>query len=160
MCSPCLCGEFLFFTRDVPVSRVLSPREGVTVISLGRRFPDASCSLPGTRAMRAASRARLPCGARRFAPSSPIWPCSGWGFQCPGRRRPGGGLLPRLFTLTAAGRPAEAVCFLLHFPWPLSRPPGVTRHPALRSPDFPPTLHACATVRPVPHISHRKIQKK
>lgn len=29
-----------------------------------------------------------------------------------------------------------------------TRPPGVTRHPALRSPDFPRTM--CATVQPVP----------
>src|SRR6056297_2469683 len=31
-----------------------------------------------------------------------------------------------------------------------SRPPGVTWHPALRSPDFPPRRNAAAAVRPTP----------
>jgi len=28
-----------------------------------------------------------------------VWPCSGWGLPCPRRRRRGGELLPRHFTL-------------------------------------------------------------
>ncbi len=49
-----------------------------------------------------------------------------------GRPSPGG-LLHHLFTLT---RRSLAVSFLLHSLWRLA-PPGVTRHRALRSPDFP-----------------------
>jgi hypothetical protein len=53
--------------------------------------------------------------------------------------RSAGELLPRRFTLTEAGRrPASAVCFLWHFPYPTNRAVGVTHHRALRSPDFPP----------------------
>ncbi len=54
--------------------------------------------------------------------------------------RSAGELLPRRFTLTEAGRrPASAVCFLWHFPYPKNRAVGVTHHRALRSPDFPPS---------------------
>ena len=35
--------------------------------------------------------------------------------------RPAGELLPRRFTLTARAEAREAVCFLLHFPWPHGR---------------------------------------
>src|SRR5208283_2791079 len=35
--------------------------------------------------------------------------------------RPAGELLPRRFTLTARAEAHEAVCFLLHFPWPRGR---------------------------------------
>ena len=51
--------------------------------------------------------------------------------------RPAGELLPHRFTLTAPGGAGEAVCFLLHFPWPRGRwalPITVSD----RSPDFPP----------------------
>ena len=33
-------------------------------------------------------------------PGVSVWPCTAWGLSCPGDRSPGGGLLPRLFTLT------------------------------------------------------------
>ena len=36
------------------------------------------------------------------AASLPIWSCSVWGLPCPGLYRPGGALLPHLFTLTSA----------------------------------------------------------
>ena len=35
--------------------------------------------------------------------------------------RPAGELLPHRFTLTARAEAREAVCFLLHFPWPRGR---------------------------------------
>ena len=35
--------------------------------------------------------------------------------------RPAGELLPHRFTLTAWAEAHEAVCFLLHFPWPFDR---------------------------------------
>jgi len=48
---------------------------------------------------------------------------------------PGGELLPRLFTLTPATK-AEAVYFLLHFPWDYS-PWVLPSTLPFRSPDFP-----------------------
>ena len=80
------------------------------------------------------------------SPSSPIWPCSEWGLPCDSRLRKPGALLPHPFTLACAvapksGRPS-AVYSLRHFPSPFapkhSGRPGVTRHPALWSSDFPP----------------------
>ena len=90
----------------------------------------------------------------------PIWPCPGWGFACRVRCRTRGGLLPGVaarpkahhFNLACALRPS-AVCFLFHFPSPwaaLSRGllrPAVSRHPALRGPDFPPRLRAAVARR-------------
>lgn len=35
-------------------------------------------------------------------PGIPVWPCTAWGLSCPGSHPPGGGLLPRLFTLALA----------------------------------------------------------
>ena len=32
-------------------------------------------------------------------PGVSVWPCTAWGLSCPGGCPPGGGLLPRLFTL-------------------------------------------------------------
>ncbi len=47
-----------------------------------------------------------------------------------------------LFTLTVAGtKPGQpAVSFLWHFPYFPKETVGVTHHPALWSPDFPPTI--------------------
>ena len=69
--------------------------------------------------------------------SSPIWPCSGWGLPCgPCHQRPGA-LLPHPFTLACA--PERAIGGLLSVALSVaSRRPGVTRHPALGSSDFPP----------------------
>ena len=66
------------------------------------------------------------------APSSPIRPCSGWGL--PGRpvARDAGALLPHHFTLTRRSGRFVSVALSVGF-----RRPGVTRHPARRSPDFP-----------------------
>ena len=35
-------------------------------------------------------------------PGVPVWPCTAWGLSCPEGCPSGGGLLPRLFTLTAS----------------------------------------------------------
>ena len=69
--------------------------------------------------------------------SSPIWPCSEWGLPCdPCHQRPGA-LLPHPFTLACA--PGGAIGGLLSAALSVAlRRPGVTRHPALRSSDFPP----------------------
>ena len=67
----------------------------------------------------------------------PMRPCSRWGLPCRPRCRGRGGLLPRLFTLAVRPRGGTAVCFsvALSSTFP---PPGVTRHRALWSSDFPP----------------------
>lgn len=57
---------------------------------------------------------RYPGRARDFRPRPgrqpgvPVWPCTAWGLSCPGGCPPGGGLLPRLFTLAAT--PGRAHC--------------------------------------------------
>ncbi len=76
---------------------------------------------------------------------TPIWSCSGWGFPC---RR----LLPATrCALTAPFHPCLRGIPCAHGTFHIggmfsvalsigSRRPGVTRHPALWSPDFPPVL--------------------
>ena len=72
--------------------------------------------------------------------SSPIWPCSGWGLQCPGCYHPGGGLLPRLFTLTpASGGGMFSVALSLTgvpvtgcYPAPCPVEPGLSSHVSMR----------------------------
>src|SRR6202035_2046096 len=71
----------------------------------------------------------------------PIWPCSRWGLPCHGCCHPRGALLPHHFTLTGAA--CAALRRYLSVALSVgSRPPGVTWHRALWSPDFPPC--ACA----------------
>jgi hypothetical protein len=114
-----------------PVSRVLSPgREpGETVISLGRRLPDASS---GHTRERHAGRAS-PVLADGIALLLGLAP--GGVYRAGAVTRVAGELLPHRFTLTA--RCWAAVCFLWH--WSVGLPPlAVSQHPALRSPDFPP----------------------
>jgi hypothetical protein len=68
----------------------------------------------------------------------PIWSCSGWGLPCHGCCQPRGALLPHHFTLTPKpDGPARGGILSVALSVG-SRPPGVTWHPALRSPDFPP----------------------
>ena len=75
------------------------------------------------------------CGPHRC---SPIWSCSGWGLPCRGV------LPPARCALTAPFHPclirvSPAIGGLFSVALSVgSRPPGVTWHPALRSPDFPP----------------------
>jgi len=72
-------------------------------------------------------------------PSSLIWPCSGWGLPCDPCHQGPGALLPHRFTLACAAR--AAIGGLLSVALSVaSRRPGVTRHPALRSSDFPPAV--------------------
>ena len=107
-----------------PISRVLSR----ATIHLGRTSPYASSDLPGS-----------PCGPQERAPwlaRFPMWSCSRWGLPC---RRV---LPPARCALTAPFHPylpAEAdIGGLLSVALSVgSRPPGVTWHLALWSPDFP-----------------------
>ena len=107
-----------------PISRVLSK----TVIHLGCASPHTSSSQPGNT-MRATRSA--------ICRSSPIWPCFEWGLPCHPRYRKRGALLPHHFTLTGAEERHLGGVFSVALSVG-SRPPGVTWHSALRSPDFPP----------------------
>src|SRR3972149_7241773 len=77
---------------------------------------------------------------------SPIWPCSGWALPCHGM------LPPARCALTAPFHPyrspemnQEDLGGIFSVALSIgSRRPGVTWHPALRSPDFPPLGHANA----------------
>ncbi len=108
-----------------PLSRVLS----WAVIPLGCASPRTSSDLPGS-----------PCGPHVAAigtARSPIWSCSRWGLPCHECYHPRGALLPHHFTLTGTA------CALLRRYLSValsvgSRPPGVTWHLVLWSPDFPP----------------------
>ena len=67
----------------------------------------------------------------------PIWSCSGWGL--PSRSV----LPPARCALTAPFHPYQFPGGIFSVALSVgSRPPGVTWHPALRSPDFPPRLAA------------------
>ncbi len=101
------------------------PAQPGRIISLGSALLRTSSSLPGTRW----SGPLL----------VPAWPCSRWGLPCDSRCRKPGALLPHRFTLACALL-AEAIGGLFSVALSVgSRRPGVTRHPALRSSDFPPT---------------------
>ena len=85
---------------------------------------------------------RGPCGPQVVTEATcpPIWSCSGWGLPCHYCYQQRGALLPHHFTLTMQRR---TVAFGGIFSAALSvglRLPGVTWHPALRSPDFPLSL--------------------
>src|ERR1043165_6419753 len=79
-------------------------------------------------------------------PESPIWPCSRWGFPCPRDFSRSGGLLHHLFTLARTPkRPGGLFSVALSVdpalpesPARISRRPGVARHRAFWSSDFPP----------------------
>ena len=108
-----------------PVSRVLSRM----VIHLGHASPHASSGLPGNTRGRRAAAARAAC--------FPIWPCSGWGLPCHCCCQQRGALLPHLFTLAGPAWRDLGGMFSVALSVG-SHPPGVTWHPVLRSPDFPP----------------------
>ena len=81
-------------------------------------------------------------------------------YQAGAVTRAAGELLPHRFTLTALTTRESvrtAVCFLWH--WSVGFPPlGVTQHPALRSPDFPPAaLPRPATVWP--SLAHGRVYR-
>ncbi len=106
----------------------------------------------------------LPCGAGDHSSGTPVagrlvrptlglgraalerpytWPCSGWGLPCRSRCRLRGGLLPHRFTLARSGEAGPGGLFSVALS-SRSPSPGVTRHPALRSPDFPPARVAAS----------------
>jgi hypothetical protein len=82
------------------------------------------------------------CSPPDRRPGVPVWPCTAWGLSCPGGCPPGGGLLPRLFTLTA--RPVRAprggmfsVTLSIDRDFRPGPPRAFPRHAALWCSDFP-----------------------
>jgi hypothetical protein len=82
------------------------------------------------------------CSPPDRRPGVPVWPCTAWGLSCPGGCPPGGGLLPRLFTLTA--RPVRAprggmfsVTLSIDRDFRPGPPRLFPRHAALWCSDFP-----------------------
>lgn len=65
---------------------------------------------------------------------SSIWSCSGWGLPCHPCCQGCGALLPHHFTLTNSSAAGGIFSVALSVGFRL---PGVTWHPAHRSPDFP-----------------------
>src|SRR6266487_1057887 len=119
-----------------PVSRVLSPglAPRAAVISLGRRLPGASSGR--TRELHAGRASPVHEGGIALL----FGLAPGGVYRASAVTRAAGELLPHRFTLTAINSRrgmVAAVYFLWH--WSVEFPPlGVTQHPALRSPDFPP----------------------
>jgi len=109
--------------RSRPISRVLSR----AIIHLGPLSPAASSDLPGSPRGDGAIRCRTAASLFGLAP--------GGVFRAAACYHPRGALLPHLFTLTA-GRETRGGIFSVALSVG-SRPPGVTWHPARRSPDFP-----------------------
>ena len=100
-----------------------------------------------SRRLRGAPRSRgmrllpgsCPARARPARRRLPVMSCTTWGFSCPGACAPGGGLLPRLFTLTrrrSAGRFVFCDTFRRAGLSP-GAPAHSTRHVAWRCSDFP-----------------------
>jgi hypothetical protein len=94
------------------ISRVLSPLARRRAISLGRRSPAASSSLPGTSPAFGRSA--------RAAPSPLLGLAPGGVYHAAPCYQQRGGLLHHPFTLACAAvaRGPSAVCFLWHFPAP------------------------------------------
>jgi len=96
----------------------------VAIIPLGRRSPAASSDLPRSFGRAALKRSSIRSCSEWGLPGFPRYRENRWALTSPFHpylRSLGGGLL--------------SVALSLGLP-----PPGVTRHPALRSSDFPPAL--------------------
>ena len=145
--------------RSGPVSRILFPPQGlpcercVHPVTAQEQWHAAFGRWSAQRTLRRAAAIHLgpplPAGSGALPGadsepgrlSPPIWACWRWGLPCHGRHRPRGALLPHHFTLTVAA--CAALRRYLSVALSVgSRPPGVTWHRALWSPDFPPC--ACA----------------
>ena len=101
-------------------------------ISLEPQSPGASCGLPGESAGHLIS---------------PYLALLRVGFAWPACHQAAGRLLPGLCTLTALN-PRRYVSVALSLGLP---PLGITQHPALRSPDFPPAAPGLpAIIQPAP----------
>jgi hypothetical protein len=118
------------------ISRVLSPLSRRRIISLGRALLHASCGLPGTRVERAVPRPCLALLQVGFAVRPPL-PSARCALTAP--------FHPCLFSIIEDGAIGGLLSVALSVG---SRRPGVTRHLALGSSDFPPATHTGPTGDP------------
>ena len=125
----------LIYLMSKSVSRVLS----WIIIYLGHTFLHGSSHLPGTGG----------------PPYVPLRCCSRWGLHRPASRHAAGELLPHLSTLTQSlMRDTSHTERYISVALSLKSPsPGVTRHPALRSPDFP-QIRPFGTVPAIIRLTH------
>ena len=117
------------------VSRVLYPVNGVTVIKLRPAVADRLC-----RTVSHSAR-NLPAVIMSGPNTQHTWSCRRWGLPCRRCYQRRGALLPHHFNLTCAPvRKPKAIggIFSAALSSVGSRPPGITWHSALWSPDFPP----------------------
>ncbi len=113
-------------------SRPIHRNEGELVDKPGSVEDSHSSGMPVTRHLLQPTRIRHgPC--HRI----PIWSCSRWGLPCRCCYHHRGALLPHLFTLTVTSRKSQSGLFSVALSVSLHCP-GITWHPALWSPDFPP----------------------
>ena len=134
------------------VSRFLYPRQ-VAVIPLGRLLLTGSSDLPGSQAGRAAPPPLFGLAPRGVCHAIGITPDAVRSYRT---------ISPLPSTVKNRH---SAVYFLLHFPWPVAGPPAVSRHAALRRPDFPPmpvvagtgNRSARATAHPAASVSNYRI---
>ena len=139
--------------RGKRISRVLSPslRPGADHFS-------------GTAVARRLEQPTRGSRCRRGPRLAPAWPCSGWGLPCDDCCQPPGALLPHPFTLACdrpLGRPIGGLLSVALSS--ASRRPGVTRHPALWSSDFPrpPGQKPAAAVRTrFPRLSNSMAERR
>ncbi len=117
----------LWYEEHVPDDKPVSVRRqaGAAIIHLGRTLLPGSSDLPGSVAERAAPPPLFGLAPHGVCPAGPI-------------ARTRGALLPHHFTLTLSGG-IFSVALSVDAASP-RRPPAVSRHVALRRPDFPPTL--------------------
>ena len=114
------------------ISRVLSPPKGRRIISLGPTLPPASCGLPGTVD-------RSPRSGQLLVPYSALLRV---GFTMP-RLLPARAVRSYRTVSPLPVDPKDPIGGLFSAALSVAfRRPGVTRHPALRSSDFPRHRHA------------------
>ena len=111
---------------------------GAAIIRLGSPLLKSSSDLPGSRD-----------GAGHSC--SPIWSCFAWGFPCRPDYSNRGALLPHLFTLTRRKTGGRYIfCGTIRSVRFQHTLPAVSRHAALRRPDFPPGALAGERTRRLP----------
>ena len=93
------------------ISRILFPplAQRVTIISLHSPESEWPMARAEARAASATSTRRLSTFADRADTRPPVLSCTAEGFSCPAHCCAGGGLLPRLFTLTRSLRAGRSV---------------------------------------------------
>ena len=140
------------FVQSLPDYKPVSVPLRAVVIRLGQALLTGSSDLPESRTERAAPPLLFGLAPRGVCPASRIAPAAVRSYRTfsplPRLGPPGGAALPRRYVFCGTFRATrfERV------------PPAVSRHAALRRPDFPPATQAltraagdCPSGRPHPH---------